>query len=258
MLAEIAAIQTAVLLFFATLERLMPARRLPKSRHFYAWWSGLGLIGLAWLKLMLAWWLAADIAPMLDLSGLHPVAAGCLLYIPYSLGNYWWHRAKHRVPWLWRVLHKLHHAPSHMESFVAFFRHPAEMLANTLYIVVLGKLIFGASAEALAVTLAIEGCLETFHHSNIHLPASWRWVGYLIQTPVMHLVHHEKGLHRFNYSPFLWDTLFGTAVIPDYWDRRLGFSDDDLTGVFWATRRRHGQPTAQPQGTGRCSAPRHD
>lgn len=114
-----------------------------------------------------------------------------------------------------------------MQTLVAFFRHPLEIMMNTVYLLLIGKLVFGASIEAIALALAIEGCLETFHHANIRISKKFYWIGYIIQLPHMHLVHHEYGLHKYNYSPFCWDAIFGTVAISHKWNKRLGFADSN-------------------------------
>jgi len=51
-----------------------------------------------------------------------------------------------------------------------------------------------------------------FQHANLKTP---RWVGYLVQRPESHAVHHERGVHAYNYSDLpLWDMVFGTFRNP--------------------------------------------
>jgi len=51
-----------------------------------------------------------------------------------------------------------------------------------------------------------------FQHANIATP---HWLGYLIQRPESHHVHHARGVHAYNYSDLpLWDMLFGTFRNP--------------------------------------------
>lgn len=246
-LSAIALFQAAILVLFALLERAIPARPHKKNKHFYAWLIGISLFGVFWLRVVLYIWLSIDYEGLIPIGSLPPLEQGLLFYIFYSFGNYWLHRWKHSNAWLWKYLHTYHHAPSHMETFVAFFRHPFEMLMNTAYLLLIGKLIFGATPVAVAIALAAEGCLETYHHANIRTPQKLRWLGFIFQIPEMHLVHHQIYLHRYNYGPFLWDTVFGTVKIPEYWDSRLGFPKrDNLTKLFLLT---------QPQKTSR--RPRH-
>jgi sterol desaturase/sphingolipid hydroxylase (fatty acid hydroxylase superfamily) len=51
-----------------------------------------------------------------------------------------------------------------------------------------------------------------FQHANLRTP---RWLGYIIQRPESHGIHHERGLHAFNYADLpLWDMVFGTFRNP--------------------------------------------
>ncbi|MFT5117230.1 MAG: sterol desaturase/sphingolipid hydroxylase (fatty acid hydroxylase superfamily) [Kiritimatiellia bacterium] len=69
---------------------------------------------------------------------LHPtagvVALGALFFLIYSFFNYWWHRLKHSNPIIWRYIHRFHHVPSKMEVALIFFKHPLEIVANSLLI----------------------------------------------------------------------------------------------------------------------------
>ena len=45
-----------------------------------------------------------------------------------------------------------------------------------------------------------------------------------MQRPEAHAVHHERGVHAFNYSDFpLWDVLFGTFKNPKRHEVPAGF-----------------------------------
>ena len=224
MLYSVAICQSVVLVLFFVLERFICARQNPRKIGFYSCLTGISIFAISWLQFVLYCWPIE--LPSLFAILLPPIAEGFVFYLFYSFGNYWFHRWKHADPRLWRWLHSLHHAPNHMESVVAFFRHPAEIVANTVYLVLIGKLLFGVSAEALLIALTIEGCLEVFHHSNIRTPCWLRPLGYLIQLPEMHLVHHQMGLHKYNYGPFLWDFVFRTVRIPQTWDQQLGLRTD--------------------------------
>lgn len=225
MIFYIALFQILVFSLFFSLEHLSPHYQHPKPKHFNIWWCCLGILSLAWLRVLFYYWsdISQGLIPLP--SGMGIITQGAVFYFFYSLGNYWIHRFKHSNALVWRYTHRLHHAPSHMETKLSFFRHPFEVFINSVYIVGLGGIVFGVSVEVLCIALAIEGCLECFHHSNIKLPKHFRWLGHIIQTPEMHLVHHEYGLHRYNYSPFLWDTIFRTARHPNGWNKKLGFQN---------------------------------
>jgi sterol desaturase/sphingolipid hydroxylase (fatty acid hydroxylase superfamily) len=53
-----------------------------------------------------------------------------------------------------------------------------------------------------------------------------QWIGYLFQRPESHCIHHQRGLHRYNYSDFpFWDILFGTFRNPKTWEGETGFDE---------------------------------
>jgi sterol desaturase/sphingolipid hydroxylase (fatty acid hydroxylase superfamily) len=126
---------------------------------------------------------------------------------------YWWHRACHVVPFLWRF-HAVHHLDRFLDTSSAVRFHAGE--------VVLSALARGAVILLLAVPLASVLAFETlvlmvtiFHHSNLRLPPTLeRALSRLMVTPSIHWVHH----HRLridtdsNYATVLslWDPLFGT------------------------------------------------
>ncbi len=62
---------------------------------------------------------------------------------------------------------------------------------------------------------------RTFQHWNVRTP---QWLGYLIQRPESHCVHHRLGVHYYNYADLpLWDILFGTFRNPKEFRGECGF-----------------------------------
>ena len=123
-----------------------------------------------------------------------------------------------------------------MEAALIFFKHPIELFLNTVLICLIAW-IFSMPIEAIAVGLLIEGIIETFHHANINTPKKLRWLSLFIQTPEMHLIHHQRGLHKYNYVTFLWDRVFGTARVPIEWQGEQGLSlKNGIKGVFWCQK----------------------
>ena len=126
---------------------------------------------------------------------------------------YWWHRANHVVPLLWRF-HAVHHLDRFLDTTSAVRFHAGEVLLSALaragVIVLLAIPLSSVLAfEALVLMAAI------FHHSNLRLPpALERALSWVIVTPSIHWVHH----HRLradtdsNYATILslWDRLFAS------------------------------------------------
>jgi sterol desaturase/sphingolipid hydroxylase (fatty acid hydroxylase superfamily) len=63
--------------------------------------------------------------------------------------------------------------------------------------------------------------LSIFQHANINTP---RWLGYIVQRPESHTVHHAREIHGSNYSDLpLFDILFGTFKNPKTYNHETGF-----------------------------------
>lgn len=148
---------------------------------------------------------------LLDLSGLGlwGAAVGVLVY---EFFHYWYHRAAHEWNWLWRAGHQMHHSAESLDAFGAFYLHPLDgALFTTISSLVFFPLL-GLSVEAGVVAALFLTFNAMFQHANIATP---HWLGYLIQRPESHNIHHGRGVHRYNYSDLpLWDMLFGTFRNP--------------------------------------------
>jgi sterol desaturase/sphingolipid hydroxylase (fatty acid hydroxylase superfamily) len=135
---------------------------------------------------------------------------------------YWWHRANHRAPFLWRF-HAVHHLDGFLDTTSALRFHFGEVLLSALA----RAAVIVAFGIPLASVLAFEALLlvaTIFHHSNLRLPAPLeRGLAAVIVTPSIHWVHHHARRRDTdaNYATILslWDPLFGsrstTARGPD-------------------------------------------
>jgi sterol desaturase/sphingolipid hydroxylase (fatty acid hydroxylase superfamily) len=141
--------------------------------------------------------------------GLWGIIPGILVY---EFAHYWYHRAAHQWNWLWRAGHQMHHSAESLDAFGANYLHPfdAAMFA-TLSSLVLFPLL-GLSLEAGVITTLFLTFNAMFQHANIATP---HWLGYLVQRPESHNIHHGRGIHRYNYADLpLWDMVFGTFRNP--------------------------------------------
>lgn len=151
---------------------------------------------------------------------------GVLSFLLTSFTFYWWHRATHYSDLLWRVFHQLHHSAKRVEALTAFFAHPLDTAAAVLISAISSYGILGASPLAAAVALLITGTFDLFLHSDLRTPP---WLGYVVQRPEMHTVHHQRGHHAQNYGLPVWDLLFGTWCNPTERRQDLGFDTDKST-----------------------------
>src|SRR5690606_15707672 len=84
-------------------------------------------------------------------------------------------------------------------------------------------LVVGLSpAATTAVTLTVT-LLAIFQHANVRTP---RWLGWFVQRPESHSLHHQRGEHRRNYADLpVFDLLFGTCENPRDFALATGFWD---------------------------------
>jgi sterol desaturase/sphingolipid hydroxylase (fatty acid hydroxylase superfamily) len=125
---------------------------------------------------------------------------------------YFWHRANHTLPLLWRF-HRMHHSDHHMDVTTATRFHLGEHLAGA--ILRLGLIVLlGFEVWHLVVYDTMVIAVTQFHHADISIGQWDRWLRLLIVTPYMHKVHHSDWRPETdsNYSTVLsvWDRLFGS------------------------------------------------
>jgi sterol desaturase/sphingolipid hydroxylase (fatty acid hydroxylase superfamily) len=206
------------LLFVA--ERLHPADDRPRPEIGGAWRRlgrnfGLFLANLALSPLVvvpLSLWAATHAVPWRPSwwSG----AGGLVLdLVLLDFWIYWWHRANHRIPLLWRF-HAMHHLDRVLDTSSALRFHFGEVLlsaaARAATIVLLGLPFVSVVAfEALVLGATI------FHHSNLALPPRLEAaLSRIIVTPSIHWVHHHRVRRDTdsNYATVLslWDRLFAS------------------------------------------------
>lgn len=147
-------------------------------------------------------------------------AAGIVIY---EFLHYWYHRVIHRYDALFRWIHQMHHSVEGIDAWGAYFISPLDAflfasIANIVFVPLLGL-----SAEAAVLANLFLTFNAVFQHANIRTP---RWLGFIIQRPESHGVHHERGLHAFNYCDLpLWDIAFGTFRNPISFERECGYYD---------------------------------
>jgi sterol desaturase/sphingolipid hydroxylase (fatty acid hydroxylase superfamily) len=210
----------AVLLWLAVLfaaERLIPMAPYPDAappepRRLLGnavLWGINAALSVAVVVPVTAW--AANAAPQwrpLWWSGAGGLALDLLILDGLIYG---WHRANHRVPFLWRF-HSVHHLDRTLDSTSALRFHFGEVALSAAARA--GVIL--ALAIPLASVLAFETVLliaTIFHHSNLRLPPNFeRALSRAIVTPSIHWVHHHRvrADTDSNYSTVLsiWDPLF--------------------------------------------------
>jgi len=213
------------------LEALFPARSYPKVRG----WRFLGAFAL------LAFMAISTVMPLLlppalfehtwlQLGDLSPVLGAPLGFAAVTFVGYLYHRLCHRFGFMWRWLHQLHHSAPRLDIGGAMMFHPLEMGVYGVLQPVILVSVLGLSPESAALAGFIAAFYSLFQHLNVRTPT---WLGYLIQRPESHGLHHEQGVHAYNYGDLpLWDMLFGTFRNPARFTGDVGFGGNEHRRVF--------------------------
>ena len=159
------------------------------------------------------WWGARlPAASLFDGAALGTLGGAAIGVLVYELVHYAYHRAAHRWNWLWRAGHQMHHSAEQLDAFGANYLHPLDVALFTTWAVLVFFPVLGLSPERAALANLFLVFNAVFQHANLRTP---RWLGYVIQRPESHLIHHARGVHAHNYSDLpLWDWVFGTLRNP--------------------------------------------
>lgn len=212
-----------LLLVFGPLERVFPARPgqpllRPDWHVDLAFFLGQYLVFAAAAVVVLAF-VDRQVAPLWPLS-LRTWSEGQPLWARVGLAlvlgdllTYWFHRACHGVPLLWRF-HAVHHSSERLDWLAAHREHPLDGVGTQLC-VNLPAMALGLPFAALGGLIAFRGLWAILIHSNVRLPLGpLRW---LLGAPELHHWHHARvpaTRHNFaNLAPYL-DLLFGTYHRP--------------------------------------------
>jgi sterol desaturase/sphingolipid hydroxylase (fatty acid hydroxylase superfamily) len=218
-------VSLAVLGIYAVLillEALFPARPLPVVKG----WKTRGVIVFAvyffassYLPLLWGEWVAK--IQLFNLEGVNPFAAAAVGVLIYEFLVYVWHRTMHQNHWLWRGFHQMHHSAERLDTFGAFYFSPLDIVGFTL-VSSLALSVVGLPAQAVTYYLYFTMFLAVIQHTNVRTP---QWLGYFVQRPESHSVHHGRGIHHYNYSDLpLFDILFGTFRNPKNFVPESGFA----------------------------------
>jgi sterol desaturase/sphingolipid hydroxylase (fatty acid hydroxylase superfamily) len=212
------------------LERVFPARPLPEVRRWllkgFAFFVLSGTINAV---------IPAVVGPRLGfLTLVHSArlglaASSVITLLVAEFLSYWQHRTMHRFHTLWRWTHQMHHSAERIDIPGAVYFHPFDISLQVLPPAVAAALV-GASADAAALAGFALFLMAMFQHLNIKTPHA---IGYVVQRPEGHSVHHQRGLHAYNYGNLaIWDQVFGTYRNPRDFSELAGFYDGGSARVL--------------------------
>jgi sterol desaturase/sphingolipid hydroxylase (fatty acid hydroxylase superfamily) len=171
-----------------------------------------------------------------------PLWAGVLITaLLEDFTQYWWHRAAHTYPWLWKG-HRVHHSAPEMSvfltgrnSWIYLLIFPSRIVSTIL--------IFLGFGQAFLIGYFFKALIGISAHSSVRWDEPLYKIKWLhpvmwvlertISTPATHHAHHAAtdadgiGVINGNYGNmfFIWDMLFGTAKITRQFSEHIGLED---------------------------------
>jgi len=224
-LATLALIPVIYGLIFAPLERLMPfSRKWLKGGNDVSVDVMMFVSGAVWQgvsKFLLQVLLIISLVDLLEPFGRQiwpsflPGFVQVLLFLLIKdFFRYWYHRAMHEVPFLWRW-HAVHHSVERLYWLNGIRSHPVEIVGQALFYAVPLALL-QPSDEIVMVSVLMALSIGIFQHSNIGLKLGiWE---YIFSIGDNHRYHHypnkEVGDSNYGGEFIVWDILFGTFHNP--------------------------------------------
>lgn len=226
------------------LERLFPARKLA---HVKGWWLrgvlSFVISGGINALLPMAVVMALGGRSLFHLSHFGLAGGALFAFVVTDFFSYWLHRSMHKSSFVWRWAHQAHHSAERLDVLGFAYMHPFDIALTTALATAVPALL-GVTPDAAALAGFIGFLYAVFQHLNVRTPV---WLGYLIQRPESHSVHHARGVHAYNYGNFpLSDLLFGTFRNPADFMPETGFWDGASAKVgAMLIGRDVGQPVAR-------------
>ena len=212
----------ALILVLLIWESLFPARELPKVKL----WRLRGLIFflvyiLATTYIPLVWDGYFASYQFINLSELNLFFQVILGIFVFELVQYGWHISMHKSNFLFRVSHQIHHSAERLDVPSTFMFSINDLIGLSLVGSFSFALIMGLAPRAITIIILALTFLGIFQHANINTP---RWLGYIIQRPESHTIHHAKGIHKYNYTDLpIIDIVFGTFKNPKSYEHETGY-----------------------------------
>ena len=169
-----------------------------------------------------------------------------ILILVDDLTQYWWHRLSHS-PLLW-PLHRAHHSAEYMSiritfrnNFFYYLMMPGLWLAGALIYLGVGGMVYALYVVFKLFVILGAHCAwrwdEALYRIPVMRPVMWV-LERVISTPATHWAHHAItnadgiGHYKGNFGNllFIWDLIFGSALITRQYPAQVGLIDDKRFG----------------------------
>jgi len=135
-----------------------------------------------------------------------------LLFVLQDFCYYWFHRASHRIRWMW-ASHVVHHSSEQL-NFSTAFRQSITYPISGMWVFWIPLIMLGFEPMTVISMVLFNLVYQFFVHTQ--LSPKFSTYGKIFNTPSHHKVHHSRNPEYIdmNYAGTLiiWDKIFGTFV----------------------------------------------
>jgi sterol desaturase/sphingolipid hydroxylase (fatty acid hydroxylase superfamily) len=135
-----------------------------------------------------------------------------LLFFLQDFCYYWFHRASHRIRWMW-ASHVVHHSSESL-NFSTAFRQSFTYPISGMWVFWMPLIALGFEPMTVISVVLFNLAYQFFIHTQ--LVPKLGWIEKIFNTPSHHRVHHARNEDYIdmNYAGTLiiWDKMFGTFV----------------------------------------------
>lgn len=154
---------------------------------------------------------------------------------------YWWHRAQHKIPFLWET-HKLHHSDENLNTTTIYRSHFLEPSGQALVKGLTIGLIFDISETPQTMFAIVAAGLlpviwDYFIHANVRIDALHRLMPFF-SVPQYHWIHHSRMPEHKDKNFAIWLPMFDVAFGSYYHPRideypATGLSSREKIETVW-------------------------
>ncbi len=153
----------------------------------------------------------------IDMYGkLYFILAFPLMLIMHDTYFYWAHRLMHN-PWLFKMVHLVHHKSTNPSPWAAYAFHPLEAIVESLIFVIF-LLAIPMHSIHLMTFFVFSLVYNVYGHLGFEIyPKGFNehWLGKWMNTSVSHNLHHQYFKGNYGLYFTIWDRMMGT-LRPDY------------------------------------------
>ncbi|MDX2241876.1 MAG: sterol desaturase family protein [Leptolyngbyaceae cyanobacterium bins.302] len=178
-------------------------------------WSKVTILITTALKIkpLFTWQTQGNANPLLyTLSVVFGIALSVLIY---DFFYYWFHRAQHQFPWLWRF-HQVHHSIRELNCLNSY-HHVAEDILRFPMVMLPVAFLMKIDSPQLVLVSAFVGVWGQYIHSDTRI--NFGRMRLIVADNFYHRIHHSVFERHFdkNFASYvpLWDILFGTYYKPE-------------------------------------------